>query len=114
MFKDRILNQDDVPNVVYEILDVGMKSELFGRVLKLPPSTVESIHQPHRDPQKCLFAVIDELVKQVEPLPTWRVILEALRHPLIGQRCLAQEIERKYCPHPPTNEGKFPPSLHVS
>ena len=114
MFEDRNLNEDDVPNVVCEILDMQTQSELFGRVLKLPVSTLKFIHQQHRDPRKCLFAVIDEFVKQMEPPPTWRVILEALRHPLIGQHCLAQEIESKYCPHPPTNYGKFHPSLHVS
>ena len=114
MFKDRLLGPADVPDVIYEILDVGMKSDLFGQVLKLNAATVESIHQQYSDPQECLFHIIDELVKQVEPPPTWRVILEALRNPLICEHRLAEEIEWKYCPHPPTNEGKFPPSLHVS
>ena len=100
-FKDRILNQDDVPDVVCEILDVRTKSDKFGRVLKLPKASVDSIYQQYSDPQDRLFAVIDEFVKQVEPLPTWRVIVEALMNPLIGQHRLAQEIESKYCPNPP-------------
>ena len=104
-FKDRTLNQDDVPDVVCEILDVRTKSDKFGRVLKLPKATVDSIYQQYSDPQDRLFAVIDEFVKQVEPLPTWRVIVEALMNPLIGQHRLAQEIESKYCTNPPTDEG---------
>ena len=106
-FKDRLLSQDDVPDVVCGILDVQTKSDLLGRVLKLPAATVESIHLQYSDPQKCLFHVIDEFVKQVEPPPTWRVILEALRNPLIGQHRLAQEIERKHCPLSLKNEGIF-------
>ena len=82
-FKDRLLSQDDVPDVACEILDVRTKSDLFGRVLKLPAATVESIHQQYSNPQDRLFHIIDELVKQVEPPPTWRVILEALRNPTI-------------------------------
>ena len=115
-FKDRILAQDDVPDVVCEILDVQTKSDLFGRVLKLPAATVESIHQQYSDPQDRLFHIVDELVKQVEPPPTWRVILEALRNRLIGQHRLAQDIERKYCPRPPTDDGSYtysvPQSVH--
>ena len=106
-FKDRILSQDDVPDVVCEILDVRTKSDKFGRVLKLPRVTVYSIHQQYSDPQDRLFAVLDEFVKQVEPPPTWRVILKALRNPLIGHSRLAQDIESKYCPCPPTDDGSY-------
>ena len=104
-FKDKILSQDDVPDVVCEILDVRTKSDKFGRVLKLPKATVDSVYQQYSDPQDRLFAVLDEFVKQVEPPPTWRVILEALRNPLIGQHRLAQEIESKYCLRIPTDDG---------
>ena len=103
--KDQALNHDDVPRVVCEILEVQTKSKTFGRVLGLPKVTVDSIHLQHNDPQECLFGVLDEFVKHVEPPPKWRVIVEALRNPLIGQHRLAQEIESKYCPHPPTDDG---------
>ena len=106
-FKDRILSQDDVPDVVCEILEVRTKSDKFGRVLKLPKATVDSVYQQYSDPQDRLFAVLDEFVKQVEPPPTWRVILGALRNPLIGQHRLAQEIESKYCPRVPTDDGSY-------
>ena len=107
VFKDRILNQEDVPKVVCEILEVQTKSNTFGRVLGVPKVTVDSIHQRRSDPQECLIGVLDEFVKQVEPPPTWRVILEALRNPLIGQHRLAQKIESKYCPRPPTDDGSY-------
>ena len=108
------MSQDDVPDVVCEILDVRTKSDLFGRVLKLPAATVESIHLQYGDPKDRLFHIIDDLVKQVEPLPTWRVILEALRNRLIGHSRLAQEIESKYCPCPPTDDGSYTYSVSQS
>ena len=105
-FGDRTLNQSDVAEVVREILDVQTKSETLGRVLKLSKAKVESIHHQSRDNQIYLFGVIDEFVTQLEPRPTWRVIVNALRDPLIGQTRLAGEIEKKHCPSlPPTKNG---------
>ena len=106
-FEDRTLNQEDVPKVVCEILEVQTKSKTFGRVLGLPKVTVDSIHQQNSDPQECLISVLDEFMKQVKPPPTWKVIVEALRNPLISQHRLAEEIESKYCPRPPTDDGSY-------
>ena len=104
-FKDRTLNQRDVPNVVCQIRDVQTKSKTFGRVLGLPKVTVDSIHQQNSDPQERLIGVLDEFVKQVEPPPTWRVIMEALCNPLIGFHRLAHKVERKHCPFTLQQDG---------
>ena len=103
--EDRTLNQEDAPKVVCEILEVQMKSKTFGRVLGLPKVTVDSIHQQNSDPQEQLLGIIDEFVKQVAPSPTWKVIVEALRNPLIDHSRLAQKIELKYCPLSLQSEG---------
>ena len=104
-FLDKLLLKDDVPEILANILDAQTKSELLGRVLKLSPSRVSGIHMQYRDPEECLFCVIDEFVKQVDPRPTWRVILTALRHPTIRLTGLANEIESKHCP--PTICGTY-------
>ena len=88
-------------------LDAQTKSELLGRVLKLPASTVSGIHKQYRDPEECLFHVIDEFVRQVEPRPTWRVLLTALRHPTIRLTSLADEIESQH--HAPETHGLYIP-----
>ena len=114
-FKDRILSQDDVLDVVCEILYMREKSDRFGRVLKLPKAIVDSIYLQYSDPQDRLFHIIDKFVRQVEPPPTWRVILEALRNPLIGEHRLASKIERKHCPLTLQQDGMYlllPKSLH--
>ena len=98
--------------MVGEILEVQTKSKTFGRVLGLPKVTVDSIHLQYSDPQQCLFAVLDEFVKQVEPPPTWRVILEALRNPLINYHRLALKVERKYCLLTHQQDGMYPYDIH--
>lgn len=108
MFEHRVLSEKDVPEVVYELLDMQTKSAILGRLLKLPKSRVDSIHQQNSDPQERLFSVIDEFVKQIEPKPTWKIILEALKNPLIGQTRLAQELERKYFCKEPSFHFLFP------
>ena len=70
---------------------------MLGRVLKVPKSTVDSILKQYSNPKDQLFHVIDEFVKQVDPTPTWRVIANAVRDPLIGMSSLAQKIEQNHC-----------------
>ena len=91
------MEEKDVPEIAREILDAQIHSEMLGRVLKLPKSTVDAILKQYSDPKDQLFHVIDEFVKQVEPRPTWRVIADALRDPLVGIPNLAKRIEEKYC-----------------
>ena len=89
---DKRLNKDDALDVVRRLEEIQTKSKILGRVLRLPRSTVESIHQQFSDPQERLLHIIDEFVRQVEPRPTWRVILSALRDSLIKENSLALEI----------------------
>ena len=88
--------QEDVAGIVAAILPAQTKSEAFGHILKIPPHTVEAIHQQYHNPQDRLFHVISEFVKHVEPKPTWKVIVEALKNPLIEFSSLAEDIENKY------------------
>ncbi|CAI8029654.1 hypothetical protein GBAR_LOCUS16828 [Geodia barretti] len=66
-FLDKRLLQDDVPDIVANILDAQTKSELLGRVLKLSPSRVSGILMQYKDPEECLFHVIDEFVNKWTP-----------------------------------------------
>ena len=95
---DEILSREDVAFIVEKIIGVQAKSEVLGRRLKVQSYRVDSILQQYRDPQDQLFHIIDEFVRQVEPKPTWRTILEALRSPLIGEAALAQEIQMDLFP----------------
>ena len=95
---DRRLNKDDVAGIAERILTVQTKSRILGRLLKVPTASLDAVHHQFGDPQERLFGVLDEFVKQVEPKPTWSIILEALRNPLIGEFQLAQEIQTDLSP----------------
>ena len=90
---DKTLNKDDATDIVRRLLDLQSKAKTLGRLLKLPKAIIDVTPQPTSDPQAPLFFVIGEFLKQVEPRPTWRFILNTLRDPLIGEHSLAQEIE---------------------
>ena len=102
----KALSGKDIVVIVREILDVQNESRTLGYILKVPRATVESIHQQYTRPKDCLFYVIDAFLKQVEPMPTWEVIANALRDPLIGLPNLAKEIESKYCSLEEDETGK--------
>ena len=94
---DRSFGEADVPKIYNEIFDVRSKSERFGRALGLPKGTVDSILGECQKPENRLLRIIDEFVRQLEPIPTWRIIVDALRTPLVNEPQLAQQIENKHC-----------------
>ena len=93
---DKTLDQNDVTEICSDIITAQTKSEQLGRVLKVPIHTVESIIQQDSKSEDRLLHVIDAFVKQVEPTPTWRVILDALRNPLVNLPRVAEDIEKKH------------------
>ncbi|CAI8056911.1 hypothetical protein GBAR_LOCUS31001 [Geodia barretti] len=74
---DKRLNKDDAVNIVRQLLDVQNKAITLGRLLKLPRAIIEVTPQLTGDPQAPIFYMIDEFLKQVDPRPTWRLILNA-------------------------------------
>ena len=87
------VDQRDVTDICSDIIAAQTK---LGRVLRVPSHTVDSIIQQYSKPEDRLFHVIDEFVKQIEPTLTWRVILDALKNPLVNLPRLAENIE-KFC-----------------
>ena len=94
---DTILTRRDLVGVAEELLvGVGTKSRMLGLVLGLQKPAVEEIHMQWRDPGDQLRHVIAVFLRQKETRPTWRVIVKALRSPLIEEHALAKEIERRH------------------
>ena len=60
--------------------------------LKLPDHTVKALEKQYTDPQERLYHVTVEYLKQAEPRPTWKVILDALRSSIVNLPRLAEEI----------------------
>ena len=90
---DRTLNSKDLPDILRKLLGLENKAQNLGRVLELPTYTINNTPPPNPVNHAATSYIIDELLKQVEPSPTWRVILAALRDPLVGEAGLARDIE---------------------
>ena len=76
-----------------ELLPAKTKSYELGLTLNLQPYEVQSIHNTHTDPQQRLLYILTEFLDQVNPKPTWEVIVNALRNPAVNLHRLAGEIE---------------------
>ena len=73
---------------------------------------VEAICKMHQDPKKRLCQIILAFLRQTEPLPTWRAIVNALRSPIVNLTALAKRVEAAHFPDPtasrdpPTTSGE--------
>lgn len=85
------MEPEDAIVILQEIIEVKAKYDIFSRLLKVPTWFIDydSNDQDH------LLQVIDEFLKQNYD-PTWRVIINALKHPLLNYHQLAKYIEEKY------------------
>ena len=87
--------------VLEELLEAQSHARYIGLVLKVPQHVFDGTYANSRDH---LYSVIVEVLKQIEPKPTWRRITDALRSTIINQPHLALNIEQKYiCP--PTSKS---------
>ena len=98
------LKPDDAFNVMEELLPAQNESRELGLKLNLPPHEVGAIFRMYSKPRSRLLHVITEVFKQVEPAPTWRVIIEALRSPGVNLPHLARKLEVAHFPDP-TRDG---------
>ena len=87
-------------DVLEELLPAQNKSYELGLKLKLPQYAVEAIHSKDLPPEKYLFKVLIKFLQQVEPRPTWRVIVQALRSQVVNLSALARAVEEDHLPNP--------------
>ena len=83
--------------ILNRIREIKLKYKIFGRLLKVHRDHVNGIvYEYHDRPETSLLLIIKAFLEQKEPKPTWRMILEALRNPLIDGHRLAGKLERIY------------------
>ena len=93
-----LLQPADVAEILEELLPAQNKSYELGLKFKLPRHELESINKQHSEPKMRLLQVIYHLLDQVEPPPTWRTIVDALRSPLVDLPQLAKSVEEAHLP----------------
>ena len=84
--------------ILEEILPAQNCSHLLGMKLMIPQHVVDAIHSKEMEPERYLLKIINEFLNQVEPRPTWRVIIDALRSPVVRLNQLANEVEAAHFP----------------
>lgn len=92
---DRTLVLNDVYVLNEELYDVCDKFEIMGKLFKLSEGTLDAILQRSRRSDVRFSEVLTEFVRQDNPRPTWRIILDALNNPLINNPRLAEQIEKR-------------------
>ena len=113
---DDTLKKADAPQILEELLPAQNRAKLLGVKLGLPDHEVEAIILRYPDARDRLYHIIIEFLRQVEPRPTWRVMVEALRSPGVGLPDLAKKLEEAHFPdstatrHEPV--GKWSHHLH--
>ena len=85
-------------DVTEELLPAQNKSYELGRKLGLPVHDVEAIHSTYSEPSKRLLHVVIAALERLQPPPTWRTIVDALKSPLVNLPKLAETVEAKHFP----------------
>ncbi|CAI8021635.1 hypothetical protein GBAR_LOCUS12812, partial [Geodia barretti] len=93
-----VLTPNDAVKVLEELLPAQNQSYELGLRLNLKPHDVKSIHATVSEPRKRLLEIVLEFLNQVEPRPTWRVIVDALKSPAVSLPQLAMAVEAAQFP----------------
>ena len=97
MASDR-LNIDDLKTVRTEVLPAAFKWYDLGVELEISPNTLDTIKKAKKDdPIECLCELIAKWLRGVDPKPTWKALIAALRSTVVGYQSLAEKLESKYC-----------------
>ena len=105
---DETLTPNDAAKVLQEISDAQNQSYILGLTLGLPQAEVEALHSTYSKPRECLLHIIIQFLKGIEPRPTWRVIVDALRSPAVNLPALANRVEAAHFPDPTSARDDVP------
>ena len=97
---DETLTPDDAGKILEELLEAQNHAVMLGLGLNLRLHEVEAIKDRYSDPRERLLYIIIAFLRQAEPRPTWRVIVEALRNPIVNLPALARRVEAAHYPDP--------------
>ena len=96
--EDVPLTERDAAAVLEELLPAQTQSYLLGMKLKLEIHEIEAIHMKYLDPRDRLLHIILAFLRRAEPRRTWRVIVDALRNPIVNLTALAERVEAAHFP----------------
>ena len=102
------LSIDDLKVLHEKLFDVSNKWYNIGLQLLLNADTLDNIKSNcGSSTQDCLLEVLKKWLRRVNPYPTWKTIVDALKSIVVGEEKLAQKLEDEYCKQDNT---RSPPS----
>ena len=90
------LSTSDLSKVRNEILFAAAKWYDIGLELGMTADYLDTIKKATNDPQDCLRELLRRWLSGVDPLPSWKALIAALRTPAVNYPALASEIEQKH------------------
>ena len=90
---DAALSEDNTVQVAELLEPAKNHSFELGLKLNLPFAEVEAIHKDYSSQHNRFIRIIIKFLQNAEPAATWRVIIDALRSPLVGLNGLARRVE---------------------
>ena len=93
----KMLSTKDLKTVRKELFDAATKWYDIGLEVGLECSTLDNIKGMYQDNQDCLREMIKCFLKQVNPKPTWKIVVDALKDKAVNYGQLAEAIECTYC-----------------
>ena len=109
---DDILTESDAVNILEELTEALGQAIVLGVMLSIKPVELEAISKMYHDPKERFYQIILAFLRQAEPLPTWRAIINALKSPIVNLTALAKRVEAAHFPDPtasrdpPTTSGE--------
>ena len=100
-----MLNTNDTAKVLEDLLPAQNKSYQLGLKLNLLQHDVEAIHSTYREPSDRILHIVIKFLGGTEPKPTWTVIIDALRSPLVDLPALASKLEAVHFPDSTSTGG---------
>ena len=97
---DDILTESDAVDILEELTEAQNCANLLGFMFGIKPSEVEAIQAMYQNPKERLCQIILAFLRQAEPPPTWRAIVNALRSPIVNLTALAKRVEAAHFPDP--------------
>ena len=71
----------------------------------IKPVEVEHIQAMYQNPKERLYHIILAFLRQAEPPPTWRAIVNALSSKTVNLKALAKRVEAAHFPDPTASRG---------
>ena len=99
------LNENSLKHLVNDLYIVRKKWKWIGLGLGVKSSELDAMCGSLLE---CLYSMLSEWVKGVDPGPSWEELVAVLRSPTVDETGLAKELEETFCPTTSTALSRNP------